>query len=74
MPSLIIGGTTSPMNAGNVSNKGWEFELSWRDVAGDFRYAATFNLSTLSNKVTYLDPSIARIGGNQLPHLDHHLL
>ena len=26
-PSLIIGGSTSPMNAGNVSNKGWEFEL-----------------------------------------------
>ncbi len=63
IPSLIIGGATSPMNAGNVSNKGWEFELSWRDFAGDFRYAATFNLSTLSNKVTYLDPSITRIGG-----------
>lgn len=63
IPSLIVGGTTSPMNAGNVSNKGWELELSWRDFAGDFRYSATFNLSTLTNKVTYLDPSINRIGG-----------
>lgn len=63
IPSLIIGGATSPMNAGNVSNKGWEFELSWRDIIGDFHYSATFNLSTLSNKVTYLDPSINRIGG-----------
>ncbi len=63
VPSLIVGGTCSPMNAGNVSNKGVELELSWRDVAGDFRYSATFNLATLSNKVTYLDPSIDRIGG-----------
>ncbi len=64
VPSLIIGGTTSPMNAGNVSNRGWELELSWRDFAGDFRYSATFNLATLKNKVTYLDPSIARIAGS----------
>ena len=63
IPSPIVGGTTSPMNAGNVSNKGWEIELSWRDAVGDFRYAATFNLSTLSNEVTYLDPSINRIAG-----------
>ena len=63
VPSLIIGGTTSPMNAGNVKNEGWEIELSWRDQAGDFRYSAAFNLATLKNKVTYLDPSIARIGG-----------
>ena len=63
VPSLIIGGATSPMNAGNVENEGWEFELSWRDFAGDFRYSATLNLATLKNKVTYLDPSINRIAG-----------
>lgn len=63
VPSLIIGGNTSPMNAGNVKNEGWEIELSWRDYAGDFRYSATLNLATLKNKVTYLDPSINRIGG-----------
>lgn len=63
VPSLIIGGNTSPMNAGNVKNEGWEIELSWRDYAGDFRYSSTLNLATLKNKVTYLDPSINRIGG-----------
>ena len=62
-PSLIIGGTTSPMNAGNVSNKGWEFELGWRDRVGDFNYSVRANLATLSNKVTYLDPSLTRLGG-----------
>ena len=62
-PSLIIGGKTSPMNAGNVSNKGWEFELGWRDRVGDFNYSVRANLATLSNKVTYLDPSLTRLGG-----------
>lgn len=62
-PSLIIGGTTSPMNAGNVSNKGWEFELGWRDHIGDFNYSVRANLATLKNKVTYLDPSLTRLSG-----------
>ena len=63
-PSLIIGGSTSPMNAGNVENKGFEFELGWRDHIGDFNYSIRANLSTLSNKVTYIDPSITRLSGS----------
>lgn len=62
-PSLIIGGSTSPMNAGNVSNKGWEFELGWRDRIGNFNYGVRANLATLKNKVTYIDPSITRLSG-----------
>lgn len=62
-PSLIIGGTTSPMNAGNVSNKGWEFELGWRDHIGDFHYSVRGNLATLKNEVTFLDPSLTRLSG-----------
>ncbi len=63
-PSLIIGGSTSPMNAGNVENKGFEFELGWCDHIGDFNYSIRGNLSTLSNKVTYIDPSITRLSGS----------
>lgn len=62
-PSLIVGGTTSPINAGNVSNKGWEIELGWRDNIGDFQYSVRGNLATLNNEVTYLDPSLTRLGG-----------
>lgn len=62
-PSLIIGGSTSPMNAGDVSNKGWEFELGWRDHINDFHYSISANLATLKNKVTYIDPSITRLSG-----------
>ena len=63
-PSLIIGGSTSPINAGNVENKGFEFELGWRDHIGDFNYSIRGNLSTLTNKVTFIDPSITRLSGS----------
>jgi hypothetical protein len=63
-PSLIIGGNTSPINAGNVENKGFEFELGWRDHIGDFSYGVRGNFSTLSNEVTYIDPSITRVSGS----------
>ncbi|MCD8312575.1 MAG: TonB-dependent receptor [Bacteroidales bacterium] len=62
-PSLIIGGTTSPINAGNVSNRGYELNLGWKDTAGDFFYSINANMSTLRNRVTYLDPSLTRLGG-----------
>ena len=63
-PSLVIGGSTSPINAGNVENKGFELELGWRDHIGDFNYGIRGNLSTLTNKVTYIDPSITRLSGS----------
>lgn len=62
-PSLTIGGTTSPLNAGDVKNTGYEFELDWRDQIGDFNYGVRANLATLSNKVTYLDRSLSRVEG-----------
>lgn len=62
-PSLIIGGSISPVNAGNVSNTGWELELGWRDHIKDFSYSIRANLATLKNRVTYLDPSLDRLTG-----------
>ena len=51
------------INGGKIRNTGLEVELSWRDNIGDFNYSVSGNLSTLSNKATYLDPSIERIQG-----------
>ena len=62
-PSLSVGGTLSPINAGNVTNKGFEFEIGWQHRVGDFRYSAKGNLATLSNEVTYIDPSLEFIPG-----------
>jgi TonB-linked SusC/RagA family outer membrane protein len=57
------GASTMTINAGEVVNKGLEVELSWKDHIGDFKYSIAANMGTLSNKVTYLDPSIERIAG-----------
>ena len=62
-PSLSVGGTLSPINAGNVTNRGFEFELGWQHRVGDFRYSAKGNIATLTNKVTYIDPSLEFIPG-----------
>lgn len=60
IPSTLIGVKASPMNAGDIENKGWEFELSWHDTIGkDFYYSVSANLSTLKNKVTYLHPALS---------------
>ncbi len=62
-PSLSIGGVTSVINAGDVLNKGFEFELGWNDHIGDFRYGVRGVMATLKNEVTYLDKSLTRING-----------
>lgn len=65
-PSLSVGGTTAAINAGNVMNRGIEIDASYRGSFGDFNYNIRGNLATLKNEVTYLDPSLSRIGGTML--------
>lgn len=65
-PPLEAGNTASPINGGNVTNKGFEFELGWRDKVGDLSYSVKANLATLKNEVTYLNPSITRLNGAKL--------
>ena len=61
--SLVVGNTISPLNAGNVLNTGFEFDLSWKDKIGDFSYGISANLSTLHNEVTYIYPTLSRVAG-----------
>lgn len=58
VPSLLIGVSASPINAGNVENTGFELEASWRDNIGDFSYGISANMATLHNEVTYIHPSL----------------
>ena len=62
VPEVYTGTTT--VNAGEINNKGFEFEFSWRDNIGDLGYGINANFSTLSNKVTYLYDDITRITSN----------
>ena len=52
--SNVIGTNTSPVNAGKVENKGWEFELFYKNTHGDFSYSLSGNLSINHNKVVSL--------------------
>jgi TonB-linked SusC/RagA family outer membrane protein len=62
-PSTIVGNTASPVNAGNIENRGIELELGWRDHIGELNYSIRGNIATLKNKVTYLHESLTRIQG-----------
>ncbi len=44
-------GGAPAVNAGSLSNRGVEFELSWNDRVGDFSYSASLNLSHVKNRV-----------------------
>ena len=61
--SAAYGVSSTTINAGSVENSGLELELTWKDQIGDFAYSVSGNFSTLKNEVTYLDPTISRIGG-----------
>ena len=56
-PPLIAGNAATTVNAGNVENRGFEFDLGYRNSAGAFNYNITANLSTLHNEVTYMNPN-----------------
>ena len=62
-PVAEVGISSAYVNAGSVNNTGLEFELGWQDRIGDFHYSINGNLSTLKNKVTYLEPSVGHISG-----------
>lgn len=47
-------GSTGYENLGEVENKGWEFQATWRDKIGKVIYNLNANLSTFNNKVIRL--------------------
>ena len=64
-PVAEVGISSTTVNAGAINNTGLEFELGWQDNIGDFHYSINGNLSTLKNKVTYLEPSVGHIDGRK---------
>ncbi len=62
-PKAEVGIGSTTVNAGAVNNRGFEFELGWQDTVGDLHYSINANLSTLENKVTYLEPSVGHQSG-----------
>ncbi len=55
-PPLSVGNYAPFANAGDVVNKGFEFDINMRNYENPLTYDITLNLATLSNEVTYLNP------------------
>jgi len=64
IPSYSSGNFAPQANGGKIENKGFEFDLSYKNKLGDLNYSVNVNCSPLSNKVTELDPVFGkRVGG-----------
>ena len=63
LPNFV--GDVSPtfLNAGEVSNSGLEFALSYRNFENEFKYSVSGNIATLNNKVNSLHPNLPYITG-----------
>lgn len=68
-PPLSTGYPAPYANAGDVTNKGFEFELGWRENKKNFNYGINLNITTIDNEVTYLNPLLDRVDGTSLPVL-----
>ena len=64
LPSIV--GNVSPtiVNAGEVSNKGYEVALDFRSRAGAFNYHINANAATVKNNVEKLHPNLPNISGD----------
>ncbi len=64
-PVVETGIGSTVINAGDVENKGCEFEIGWKDkVLGDLNYSVNVNVATLKNELTYLNPMVDYIPGS----------
>lgn len=61
---LSVGNDAPFVNGGDVTNKGFDFELGYKGEAGDFNYGVNLNLSTLDNEVTFLKVDAPIAGDN----------
>jgi len=63
LPNVVGDVKPTIVNAGAVTNKGFEFAVGYRNNDGAFKYAVNANLATVSNNVDKLDPNLPNIYG-----------
>lgn len=64
-PPFEAGNNAAPINAGDVLNRGFEFDLGYGNVPLNkkFTYNVNVYLTTLHNEVTYLNPQLNMLYG-----------
>ncbi len=61
-----VGNNAPWVNAGQVDNKGFEFELGYRNYEGKFKYDLSLNASKVKNEVVDLPEDIEVLSGDNL--------
>ncbi|MEX2569464.1 MAG: TonB-dependent receptor [Cyclobacteriaceae bacterium] len=64
LPQLVGDVSATFLNAGQVTNKGFEMSLSYRNQDNPFKYFINGNLTALKNTVDILHPNLPYIVGN----------
>ncbi len=54
----LVGNTAPTVNLGNVTNKGFEIEIDYKNRIGDLGYRVAANYTRIKNKVTKLDDNL----------------
>ena len=63
LPNVVGDVKPTIVNAGAVTNKGFEFAIGYRNNDHAFKYAVNANFATVSNNVDKLDPNLPNIYG-----------
>ena len=64
LPSVVGDVAPTIVNAGAVSNKGFELTLNYNNSDNEFKYSINGNLATLHNNVDKLHPNVPYISGD----------
>jgi TonB-linked SusC/RagA family outer membrane protein len=64
LPNVVGDVQPTIVNAGQVSNTGFEFSAGYRNSDRAFKYSVNANLATVTNMVDKLDPNLPSIYGN----------
>ncbi len=64
LPSIVGDVAPTIVNAGEVSNKGFEFSVNYKNLDNKFTYNVNANLATLTNTVEKLHPNVPNIIGS----------
>ncbi|MDN5296321.1 MAG: hypothetical protein PWQ71_427 [Bacteroidota bacterium] len=64
LPSIVGDVQPTIVNAGEVSNRGWEFGVTLRNSERKFKYNINANLTTVGNRVEKLHPNLPSLVGS----------
>jgi TonB-linked SusC/RagA family outer membrane protein len=64
LPEIFGELEATSVNAGDVSNKGIEIALGYRNAVGEFKYGINANFAAITNKVDHLHPNLPILQGD----------